>query len=477
MLKRGSNDTKLAQASAFWGRLRGEFAWMHFERVDHFVRETLWSREPLTPVPLTWLRGILQFCVVAAQGFVRDHLLLRAHSLTFLTVLSLVPALALAVSLAKVLGIGDDVELTRQILEQIAAGSPQAVDVILPYVINMKFEQLGALGAGGLLGTTVLTVGAVERSLNAIYGIAKQRPWIRRVPDYLAVLLISPLILGISVSLRAGLESQWLVERFLEVPVFAQAYGRGLEQAATLLLIAGLAFLYWFLPNTRVRLGSALLGGFVAGILFTLTQQLYVGFSIGLFRYEAIFGSVFFLPLLLVWIYLSWGVVLLGAEVAYAHQTRNLYRREVRGTPSGAAARETLGLALALEIARAFRDGGPAWTDDELSDGLDVPVRTVRAVLSELEAAGIVCARTGEDRGGVVQLARPAEPTRLARLPGDPDRCRGFTASGGRSDPRPRSTYRKRRPEPRRPAGGLASSAGSLRALTWTPLRSRPPAA
>ncbi len=404
---RPSEDPKLAAASQFWSRLLG-----NTKRAPHaavrWLRESLWSSEPISPWPLSWLRGALQFAVVVSQGFVRDQLLLRAHSLTFLTVLSLVPLLALAVSMVTLFGVGEDLDLTRKILAQIAAGSPEAVEWILPYVTGLNFGQLGSLGAGALLATTVLTVGAVERSLNAIYGVRQQRTWVRRIPDYLAVLLISPLVLGIAVSLRTSLESQWLVDRALQIPLFAAAYGLGLQQAATVLFIVGLTFVYWFLPNTSVRLRSALLGGLVAGLLLTAMHKLYVGFNVGVFRYETIFGSVAFLPLLLVWIYLSWAVILLGAEVAYAHQTLPLYRREVRGAPPGSAALETVGIAVALEVARAFRDRRPPWEAEALSDALDVPLRTVRGVLAELEHAGIV-APCGSERPDPVQLARPAE--------------------------------------------------------------------
>jgi membrane protein len=408
VLKPAPHDPKLAAASQFWTRVLARTRRAP-RSAGEWLRESLWSSEPLEPRALGWLRGALQFSVVVAQGFVRDHLLLRAHSLTFLTVLSLVPLLALAVSMVTLFGVGDDLDLTRQILSQVAAGSPEAVDWILPYVKGLNFGQLGSLGAAVLLGTTVLTVGAVERSLNAIYGIRRQRTWIRRIPDYLAVLLISPLVLGIAVSLRTTLESQWIVDRALQIPLFATAYGLGLKQAATVLYVIGLTFVYWFLPNTSVRLRSALLGGLVAGLLVTVMHKLYVGFNVGVFRYETIFGSVAFLPLLLVWIYLSWAVILLGAEVAYAHQTLPLYRREVRGAPPGSAALETVGIAIALEVARAFRDGKQVWNAESLSDALDVPLRTVRGVVAELEEAGIVAPRETEERPGAIQLARPAE--------------------------------------------------------------------
>jgi membrane protein len=273
----------------------------------------------------------------------------------------------------------------------------------------VKFGALGTLGGALLILTTILAVGNVERALNAIWGVTKQRPWVRRIPDYLAVVLISPLLLGVALSLGASLSSPWVVQKLLESPVFATLYDAGLSQAPTVLVIAGFTFLYWFLPNTDVRFRSALLGGTVAGILFGVAQRLYLGLAVGVAQYDAFFGGFAALPLLMVWIYFSWAVALLGAQVAYAHQTLPLYRREVRGAPAGPAARESIGLAVALAIAHAFRHGGRPWDEDALSEHLDVPPRTVRDVIAQLEKGGIVAPLADPTRSGVWQLARPAD--------------------------------------------------------------------
>jgi membrane protein len=344
--------------------------------------------------------------VVIAQGFVRDQLLLRAHRLTYLTLLSLVPLLALAAAVVEL--VGGSEEVLRWTVEQVAAGSPEAIEQILVYAEQLDFRALGSVSGAILIGISVMAVGGVERALNAIWGVQKQRPWVRRIADYTAVLIVAPLLLGVAIPLRTTMESQWIVQRLLEFPGFQLVYDAGLQQAPHILVIAAFSFAYWFLPNTDVRGVSALLGGVVAGLLFGLAQTIYLGFSLGAARYDAIFGALAFFPLLMVWVYLSWAIFLLGAEVAYAHQTLPRYRREVRGTPPGPAAREAVGLAIAAEVARAFRDGREPWTEEGLSDALDVPLRTVRAVMAELEGAGLVRAC---DRDGPLgyQLGRPAE--------------------------------------------------------------------
>jgi len=348
------------------------------------------------------------------QGFARDQLLLRAHQLTYLTLLSLIPALALAVTIVDLVGGG--AQVARLLLDQFAAAAPPETRAfILARVSDFHFGALGPLGGAVLLATTILAIGNVERALNVVWGVHQSRPWVRRVPDYLAVLVVAPLVLGVAISLRATLESQSLVSWALQHAWFESLYHTGLRQLPTLLLVVGFSFLYAFLPNTRVRLLSALLGGLAAGLLFGLAQHVYVGLSVGAARSSAVFGALANAALFLVWIYFSWSIVLFGAEVAYAHQTLPQYRREVRGEPASPAAREALGLAIAVQCARAFRDGAPPWTADALSEVLEVPLRTVRSVLDELARAGIL-SPCGEGQAGAFQPARPLERIRVADL-------------------------------------------------------------
>jgi membrane protein len=375
--------------------------------------ERLWSREPLEPFGLERLRSLVQLAIVVVEGTTRDQLLLRAHQLTYLTLLSLIPALALAVGIIDLIGGGQQV--VRQLLDLAAAVPPDIRDYILARAEEFQFSTLGPLGGGVLLATTVLAIGSVERALNAVWGVAKPRPWARRIPDYLAVMVVVPLVLGVAISLRATLESQGFLRWALQYPVFDAAYHTGLRQLPTLLFVLGFSFIYGFLPNTQVRWRSALLGGLAAGLLFSIAQQAYVGLAIGVARSSAVFGTLANAVLFLVWVYLSWSIVLLGAEISYAYQTLPLYRREVSGEPASPAAREALGLAIALQCARAFRDGAAPWSADALSEQLDVPLRTVRSVLDQLLEAGIVrpCGSEGSD---AVQPARSLEQIRVADL-------------------------------------------------------------
>jgi membrane protein len=349
--------------------------------------------------------------VLITQGFVRDELLLRANSLAYLTLLSIVPLLALGVALVDLVSDG---QLAAARLLDLFAVAPEAKANFLERVAHFDFRALGGIASAVLLATTVLAVGRVEHALNALWGVTGRRPWSRRVPDYLAVIVIAPLFVGVAISLRASFESQTLVQRALDVPLLQLLYVKGLRWAPLLLITAAFGFLYWFLPNTRVRKRSALLGAVVAAILFNAAQVAYVQLTLGAKeRMNEAFAASAWIVMFLVWVYISWAIVLLGAEVAYAHQTLTLYRREVRGKVAGSAARETIGLAIALCCARAFRDRAQPWHPDALSDTLDVPLRTVRDVVRALEEANILTPCGGESVG-CVQMARPAEQVRVS---------------------------------------------------------------
>lgn len=397
------------------------------EAVNHFVRVELWEAPTLPKTAYGRALSFIQFTVVVGEGFVRDRLLLRASALSYFTVISVIPLVAVAVSIVGAVGVRND-QFAEVIVQQITAGSPDAQARILELIRSANFGGLGTLSAIALFVTTVLGVSNIEHAFNGIWGVQKQRSWARRFPDYLAVIVVAPLLLGAALSLGAAFESPWLVDQLIGWPLFAKAYEMGLQQADTLMMCAAFTFVYWFLPNTRVKILPALLGGLIAGYLVLAAQRIYLGFSIGVGRYDAMFGGAAALPLLFVWIYVFWAVVLFGAEVAFAYQNLDVYRREVWGRPPGPAERESIGTRIAIQVARAFRDRRPPLEPEILSRSMHVPVRTIRQVIEQLEGAGIV-APHGEGEMGAVQLGRPAEDVHvydiLKALRGSRDSSRG----------------------------------------------------
>ncbi len=384
------------------------------ERARRFLMEDLW-RVDLHPRSFLGMAiRALQVVMMVGEGFVKDQLLLRASALTYVTALSVIPLLAVAFSIVRLFDPNNNLAVVA--VDYLAAGSPEARDTLLGLVDGANIVGLGSVGAAMLFVSTVLALRHLETTLNSIWGVRRDRGFARRFSDYLAVIIVVPLFTGAAMSLGATLESDPLVTRLLESPGFASLYKMGLQYAPEFFLLVGFSFVYWFFPNTRVQARSALLGGALAAVLFSLAQSTYVDLSVGAARYSALYGGFAALPLLFVWLYVCWAIVLLGAEFSFAHQNRDHYRLEVSATTLSPAEVETLGLALSVEVARAFRDDRTVPTAEVLAAGVGASVRAVREVLDQLESNGILSQCNLEDGGEGYRLGRPAERIRIADL-------------------------------------------------------------
>jgi membrane protein len=357
-------------------------------RVASWLDEELW----LSPADETrlarWLRSLAQLVALTIRGFQADRLLLRASALTYVTALSVIPTLAVVIAIVGVLG-GDET-LVEFVIDQLTSVAPEARDTVERFAKQLDLTSFGRIGGAIVFGTAIFALRHLEATLNDIWGVASARSWARRFSDYLAVLIVAPLSTGVAVSLATTLQSAEVVEYLLKDETFARIYGLGLSQLPLLVLFLGFTFLYWFFPNTKVQVGAAALGGAVAAVLFSAARKIYVDFQVGAATYEAVFGALSAVPLILAWLYACWAVLLLGAEVAFAAQNLSFARREMRQGAAGAAEEEAAALEIAFEIARRFHDRRPAPSAEALADALDEPVRLVRRLTDGLVAADLV---------------------------------------------------------------------------------------
>jgi membrane protein len=379
-------------------------------QIRRFLKEGLWSGEPASRWVVARAVSLLQFAIMTAEGFVRDRLLLHASALTYFTMISLIPIFAIVVSIAAAIGIDSD--FAGGLVEKLAAGAPGLQESIVSQIEAADFKALGGIGAALVFVLTVLGLSNVEGAFNSIWGVKKHRNWGRRFPDYLAILVVVPL-LATGLSLATGLQSEWLVQRLLEYEMFSLVYEMGLRYLPWLTLTGSFALMFWFLPNTSVRFSSALLGGAVSAMLVLIAQDIYLGYSVGAARANALFGAFAQLPLLFVWIYVFWAIVLFGAELAFAHQNLASYRQELRGSSAFPAEREAIALRAALLVARSFDESGPPETAESLAARLGAPIRIVRDVLGQLEAGGILSRRGAPALEESFQLGQPSSRIRV----------------------------------------------------------------
>ncbi len=383
-----------------------------WDRGRTFFFHDLWQFD-LGPRSLTAsLVRLLQFSVMVGQGFVSDRLLLRASALTFVTALSTIPLLVVVVALIGL--VGGQESLIDAAVGQLAAVSPEANRWIVSRIQEVHIGSLGSLGGATLVLSAVLALRHLESTLGDIWGVRQSRSWPRRFADYLAVLVVGPILAGVTVSLWASLGSDSLAASLKALPILGHLHELDFVQLPQVLVWIAFVFLYWFFPNTRVNWTSAAIGAFVAMLLFSATRLVYVDLSVGAARYSVLFGGLVALPLVLTWIYVCWAVVLFGAEVAFAHQNIAHYREDLRRPVLAPAERESLGVRLTLVVARAFKLHSAPPTADEVSQELDVPVRALREILDELETMGIVIATGRGEREPGYLPARPLTDTSVA---------------------------------------------------------------
>ncbi len=372
------------------------------ESVRDWIDRELWQLDPTDPTPVRLLRSGAQLVALTVRGFESDRLLLRASGLTYITAISIIPMLGVVIAILGM--VGGNEALVDFAIEQLTTVAPEVRDVVRGYVVNLDLSGFGAIGGAIFFGTAIFALRHLEQTLNDIWGVESSRSWARRFSDYLAVMVVAPISTGLAVSVATTLQNEMIVGRLREIPGFDRLYGFGLAQTPLVFLFIGFTFLYWFFPNTTVRVRAAALGGLVAAVLFLAARTVYVKFQVGAATYEAVFGAFSAVPLILVWLYACWAVILLGAEVAYATQNLGSARREIRSGEATPARREAVALELAVAVARAFERQEEPPTAQALALELDEPVRDVRRVLSELEGASLlryVLSREGEDAGVV----------------------------------------------------------------------------
>jgi membrane protein len=373
----------------------------------------LWELEPSA---LGGIKGksirLLQFISFAGSNFLANNSLLRATALAFITLLSFVPLLALAFSVLK--GLGAQNRIAPLILSQVAAGSDVVVNRVISYIDNTNMGSVGALGLAGLLYTSISMLGSIEAAFNVVWGVSATRSFYRKFSDYLSILVSAPLLLLAATSITTTLQSKRLIGWFLERTYFGDLFLFLLGLTPYLSVWIALFLLYIFIPNTRVRYGSALIGAVLAGTLWEFAQWCYIHFQIGAGNYNAIYGTLAALPILMVWIYTSWIIVLFGMEVVAAHQNLGTFRRDIRGREVSQSLRELVALATLRHIARAFHQGEPGWGEEALAGKLRIPLRIMRDTLSHLVAAGFLV--PAGDAGNLYYPARELDQITLAEV-------------------------------------------------------------
>lgn len=384
-------------------------------RIERFFQRDLWMTEPgALEGGARFYIPLLRLVVVAMSDFRDGALSVRATSLVYTTLLSLVPFLAVMFSVLKAFGVHQQIEpFLAQGLEPLGQKGVEITNRIIEFVGNLKVGVLGAVGVAGLFYTTFSLIDKIEESLNTIWRVRQARPLTRKFTDYLSVVLVGPVLVFTAFAMTASAQSHWLVQRVLEIQPLGEAVILATHLMPFLFLCCAFTFFYKFVPHTQVNLLSALIGGITAGVLWQFAGMAFASFVAGSARYSAIYSSFAILVLFLIWLYVGWLIVLIGAQVAYYHQHPTAYLTLVRWKQNTHAFRERLTLMALTEIARRYYEGDSPFDVQTLSIVLKVPFAALDELVEEWIEYGLVY-RTIEPKG--IALGRPPESVSIASV-------------------------------------------------------------
>jgi membrane protein len=359
-----------------------------------FLKTGIWRIRQNDVSPLTWfLIKVLRITLLTFRGFVENKCQLRASSLTFYSLLSIVPVMAMAFGVAK--GFGFQRTLEREVGKALSAHS-EIASQIMNFANNLLDNTKGGLVAGigfaFLLWAVLKVLSNIEQSFNEIWGVQESRTWVRKVSDYLSLMFLLPLLFLVSSAatvIVAG-QIQAITTKVSLLGYFAPVIHILLRLLPLLVIWFMFTLLYIFMPNTHVRIRAALVAGIAAGTAYQLFQFLYVTFQVGVAKYNAIYGSFAALPLFLIWLQASWMIVLSGAELSFATQNVDTYEFEPDANLASPAFRKLLALRIVNLLVEHFSPGKKPLDEDSIAHELGIPIRLLRYLLHDLSEAGVI---------------------------------------------------------------------------------------
>jgi len=371
--------------------------WMKFFKTD------IWRIRPKDHPPAkSFVIRLIQIIVLAVRGFDENNCKFKASALTFYSLLSIVPVIAVMFGIAK------GFDLQTQVEEQLLAkmeGQKEVVTKIIDFANSLLASTNGGIIAGigvaFLFWTIISVLSSIETSFNDIWGVIKPRSFGRKFSDYLSIMLVCPILLVISGSTTIFVSSQikLVTEKIPLLQNLGPAFWLLLKLLPYVTVWVAFTFIFAFMPNTKVKFTSALIGGIVAGTSFQIVQWIYINFQIGVAQYGAIYGSFAALPLFLLWLQTSWRIVLFGAEVSFAYQNVETYEFEADCLSVSHSFKTLLSLFITQQLVHRFCCGEKPGDASQLSHELDIPVRLVRQILYDLSESGVLSeAKKGEDK-------------------------------------------------------------------------------
>jgi membrane protein len=384
------------------------------EQVREFVLRDVWNLPGSEKGSMGILARFVRVGHLLFRGYIDDDLTIHASSLTFVTLSSLVPILAVGFALVKGFGMGpeqlasaiDKMEWIGEMPEEFQ----EFVQGIVTIVNNTNFFALGWIGLAFFVLTAVLVLANVEKSFNRVWGVDKNRSILRQISNYTSVLVLVPLLIGVAGGLRAQIA---VAEKYFGAD--ANVWLQNLASFATMWLAVG--FLYVFVPNTRVRFRPAFISSLITTLVFLGWMQVFAVMQVGVVRYNYIYGAFAAVPVFMFWMYVTWVILLLGAELTFAMQNSDTFQLESGADSASMRSRILVALMILRQAARAMEHGRGEFDAAEFARTNKAPIRLINSVVGTLVEKGYLAQVASRDAGYV--LMRAPDTIRIRALVGE----------------------------------------------------------
>ncbi len=357
------------------------------QKLKIFFKEEVWSHDLTSKSRRRiFLIRQLRIYILAFKGFFEDRATVKAASLTYFTMLSIVPIFAIAFAVARNFGfegllhrfINNNMQDQQEIMKWLT-------DMIDNLLLETKEGVIAGVGGVILFWSVIQVLNNIEAAFNDIWEIRKPRSLIRKFSDYLAIIILTPLAIGLAGSFLVRMQTKAEQLEYLK-PLVVNL----IKAVPYVSMWLFFTIVYIVMPNTKVKFRNALIAGIIAGTAAILFQSLYQGLQIGVMRWGTLYGTIAFIPLFLMWLQITWLIVLMGGELSFAYQNIENYEFEENALNLSHNNKRILTLLISYQIIINFEEGVEPWGTEALSHALGIPVRLVNELVYELVQAGIL---------------------------------------------------------------------------------------
>jgi membrane protein len=341
----------------------------------------------------------LRLLYATIREFSEGQLTLRAMSLVYTTLLSIIPLLAISFSVLKAFGVHNEiVPFLSNFLAPLGPAKEEIIGKIIEFVDNTKVGVLGSLGLAMLIYTVISLIQKIEDSFNYIWKVNTPRSFARRFSDYMSVILIAPVLIFTAISITTYLMKTTVVQKLVSIgPFGTAAYFVG-ELVPYIFVCAAFVFIYIFIPNTKVRFTSALVGGVFAGILWAAIGWAFASFIASSRRYAAIYSGFAIVILFMIWLYYSWLIILVGAQISFYHQHPQFLTVKKDVVLLSNRLKERLAFVIMFLIGYNYYHNKRPWTFNSLVErlGVSLSVEPIERILTALKRKGFILETSDE---------------------------------------------------------------------------------